>query len=203
MRSIVRRDTGESYQAFLTGLAKASGIETPTREDLARLDRKRKKKTSNKDWTNPHDPDAKVTKMKDGRTHLAHKAEHAVDLETGAIVAVTLQGADAGDTTTIVETAIAAAEQIEDAQADVAGAAAAGRDHRRQGLSQQSDDGRPRRRGHPLLHRGAGSGATRLVEGARGPGAGVWQSSPDSWTTRPAPDASTRRADRTLVRASL
>jgi transposase len=119
MRSIVRRDTGESYQVFLTGLAKASGIETPTREDLARLDRKRKKKTSNKDWTNPNDPDAKVAKMKDGRTHLAHKAEHAVDLETGAVVAVTLQGADAGDTTTIVETAIAAAEQVEDAQANV------------------------------------------------------------------------------------
>ena len=119
MRSIVRRDTGESYQAFLTGLAKASGIETPTREALARLDRKRKKKTSNKDWTNPYDPDAKVAKMKDGRTHLAHKAEHAVDLDTGAIVAVTLQGADQGDTTTIVETTIAAAEQVEEAQADV------------------------------------------------------------------------------------
>ncbi len=116
MRSIVRRDTGETYQEFLTQLAKASGIETPTREDLARLDRKRKKKTSNKDWTNPFDPDAKVAKMKDGRTHLAHKAEHAVDLETGAIVAVTLQGADEGDTTTIVETAIAAAEQVEDAR---------------------------------------------------------------------------------------
>jgi transposase len=119
MRSIVRRDTGESYQAFLTRLAEASGIKTPTREALARLDRKRKKKTSNKDWTSPADPDAKVAKMKDGRTHLAHKAEHAVDLDTGAIVAVTLQGADEGDTTTIVETAIAAAEQVEDAQADV------------------------------------------------------------------------------------
>src|SRR5271163_3993551 len=77
MRSIVRRDTEETYQEFLTRLAQASGIETPTREDLARLDKKRKKKTSNKDWTNPYDPDAKVTKMKDGRTHLAHKAEHA------------------------------------------------------------------------------------------------------------------------------
>jgi len=119
MRSIVRRDTGESYQAFLTRLAETSGIKTPTREALARLDRKRKKKTSNKDWTNPHDPDAKITKMKDGRTHLAHKAEHAVDLETGAIVAVTVQGADQGDTTTLGETATAAAEQIEDAQADV------------------------------------------------------------------------------------
>jgi transposase len=119
MRSIVRRDTGESYQEFLTRLAKASGIETPTRDDLARLDRKRKKKMSNKEWTNPYDPDAKVTKMKDGRTHLAHKAEHAVDVDTGAIVAVTLQGADQGDTTTIVETATAAAEQVEDAHADV------------------------------------------------------------------------------------
>jgi transposase len=119
MRSIVRRDTAETDAECLTRLAQASGIETPTREDVARLDRTRKKKTSNKEWTNPFDPDAKVTKMKDGRTHLAHKAEHAVDLETGAIIAVTLQGADHGDTTTIVETATAAAEQIEDAQADV------------------------------------------------------------------------------------
>ena len=130
MRSIVRRDTGESYQAFLAGLATASGIETPTRADLARLDRKRKKKTSNTDWTNPHDPDAKVTKMKDGRTHLAHKAEHAVDMETGAIVAVTLHGADVGDTTTIIETAIAATEQVEDAQANVDRSAVSGRDRR-------------------------------------------------------------------------
>src|SRR5882762_5756461 len=119
MRSIVRRDSAESYQEFLTGLAQASGIATPKREDLARLDRKRKKKTSNQDWKHPWDPDAKVAKMKDGRTHLAHKAEHAVDLETGAMVAVTLQDADQGDTTTIIETAIAAAEQIEDAQAEV------------------------------------------------------------------------------------
>ena len=119
MRSIVRRDTGESDQAFLAGLATASGVETPTREGLARLDRKRKKKTSNTDWTHPHDPDATVTKMKDGRTHLAHKAEQAVDMETGAIVAVTRQGADVGDTTTIIETAIAATEQVEDAQANV------------------------------------------------------------------------------------
>ena len=119
MRSIVRRDTGESYEAFLLGLAKASGIATPTREDLARLDRKRKKKTSNKDWKNPFDPDAKVTKMKDGRTHLAHKAEHAVDMDSGALIAVTVQGADQGDTTTIIETAVAAAEQVEDAQAEV------------------------------------------------------------------------------------
>ena len=104
MRSIVRRDTGESYDDFLSGLAKASGIETPTREDLVRLDRKRKKRTSNKDWKSPADEDARVAKMKDGRTHLAHKAEHAVDLDTGAVVAVTLQAADKGDTTTLDET---------------------------------------------------------------------------------------------------
>src|SRR5688572_19307116 len=65
MRSIVRRDTGELYQEFLTGLAKASGIKTPTRAALARLDRRRRKRTSNKDWTSPSDPDAKITKMKD------------------------------------------------------------------------------------------------------------------------------------------
>ncbi len=112
MRSIVRRDTGESYEEFLTGLAKQSGIETPTREDLARLDRKRKKKTSNKDWGNPHEPDARVAKMKDGRTHLAHKAEHAVDLDSGAVIAVTLQEADKGDTTTVKETLVEAGEAV-------------------------------------------------------------------------------------------
>jgi transposase len=113
LRSIVRRDTGATYQEFLTQLAQASGIDTPTRQDLARIDRKRPKKGSNDDWTHPLDPDAKITKMKDGRTHLAHKAEHAVDLETGAVVAVTVQGADEGDTATSVETLIEAAEQIE------------------------------------------------------------------------------------------
>src|SRR6266404_2488458 len=95
---------------LLKGLAKKSGIETPTREDLARFDRKRKNKASNKDWVNPHDADARITKMKDGRTHLAHKAEHAVDLKTGAVLAVTLQEADQGDTTTVVETLAQAGE---------------------------------------------------------------------------------------------
>jgi transposase len=116
MRSIVRRDTGESYEEFLIGLAKASGIETPTREQLARLDRKRKKRTSNQEWKSPVDEDARIAKMKDGRTHLAHKAEHAVDLDSGAVVAVTLQPADQGDTSTLHETlseaGIAVAEQI-------------------------------------------------------------------------------------------
>src|SRR2546427_6577920 len=112
MRSIVRRDTGASYEEFLRGLAKASGIATPTHEDLARLDRKRKKRTSNKEWKSPADEDARITKMKDGRTHLAHKAEPAVDMDTGAIVAVTLQAADRGDTTTLDETLCEAGEQV-------------------------------------------------------------------------------------------
>jgi len=117
MRSIVRRDTGETYQEFLTRLATASGITTPTREALARLDRRRKKRTSNTDWHSPSDPDAKITKMKDGRTHLAHKAEHAIDLDTGALVAVTLHGADVGDTTSLGDTVVAAIEQAAAAQA--------------------------------------------------------------------------------------
>ncbi len=118
LRSIVRRDTGERYEEFLRRLAKESGIETPTREQLAKLDRKRPKKGSNDDWKHPHDPDARITKMKDGRTHLAHKAEHAVDMETGAIVAVTLHGADEGDTATIQETIAEAGERITSIVAD-------------------------------------------------------------------------------------
>ena len=73
----------------------------------------RPKKGRNTDWRHPHDPDARITKMKDGRTHLAHKAEHAVDLESGVIVGVTVQGADQGDTTTIADTVTAAAEELE------------------------------------------------------------------------------------------
>jgi transposase len=112
MRAIVRRDNGATYEEFLTGLAQQSGIETPSREDLARVDRKRKKKGSNKEWMSPSDPDARITKMKDGTTHLAHKAEHAVDMETGAVIAVTLQPADQGDTTTIKETLAETAENL-------------------------------------------------------------------------------------------
>ena len=112
MRSIVRRDNGASYDEFLTDLARQSGIQTPTRPDLARIDRKRKKKTSNQEWMSPSDPDARVTKMKDGSTHLAYKAEHAVDMESGAVIAVTLQAADQGDTTTILETLAETAENL-------------------------------------------------------------------------------------------
>lgn len=104
MRSIVRRDTGEGYEKFLPRLAQESGIAIPTREQLAKLDRKRAKKGSNEEWVNPHDPEVGITKLKDGRTHLAYKAEHTVDLETGAVVAVTVATGDARDTETMLET---------------------------------------------------------------------------------------------------
>jgi transposase len=113
MRSIRRRDDGRSYEEYLKDLGKAEGLENPTREQLARMDRKRKKKGSNKEWMSPADTDARITKMKDGRTHLAHKAEHAVDLSSGAVVAVTLQAADLGDTTTMQQT-------LKEAQANAA-----------------------------------------------------------------------------------
>ncbi len=146
LRRIVRRDTGERYESFLRRLAEASGIATPTRAELARFDRTRPKKGSNDDRTHPQDPDAKITKMKDGRTHVAHKAEHAVDLETGAVVGVTVQDADAGDTTTDGRDA------DHGGRAGRSGAAGRGRPRRGgrgYGVSQQRDAGRVGRRGHP------------------------------------------------------
>jgi transposase len=112
LRSLVRRDNGQRYDDYLKELAKAAGIENPTREQLARMDRKRKKKGSNKEWQNPYDPDARIARMKDGSTHMAHKAEHAVDLSSGAMLAVTLQGADQGDTTTVHQTLAEAGEAV-------------------------------------------------------------------------------------------
>ncbi len=139
MRSIERRDTGESFEEFIRRLAEASGVETPTRADPARFDRSRKKrKTSNREWKSPQDPDAKIAKLKDGRTHLAHKAEHGVDLETGAIVSATVQAASAGDTATLPEALIMAAEQVEAVQPDGGGVEEYGG---RQGVSQRRDAG--------------------------------------------------------------
>ena len=115
MKSIVRRDTNEGYTQFLERLAKESGIETPTREDLARLDKKRKNKASNDDWENPNDPDAKITQMKDGTTRLAHKAEHAIDLGEdghGALLAVNVCDAAVGDTNTLIDTIVQASENL-------------------------------------------------------------------------------------------
>ena len=102
LRRLVRRDTGEDYQEMLRRLARDSGIETPTAEDLIRFDRTRKGKTlSNADWMSPTDPEARIARMKDGATHLAYKPEHAVDLDTSVIVAARIHPADQGDTRTL------------------------------------------------------------------------------------------------------
>ena len=114
MRSIVRKDGGESYPEFLSGLAQASGIETPTKEDLKALDRKRKKKTSNDDWENPCDPDARISRLKDGRTRLAYKPEHTVDLDSEAVISAEVHHADRGDTSTGLETLASACETLID-----------------------------------------------------------------------------------------
>jgi len=121
LRSIVRKESGASYPEFLTELAKASGIETPTRADLAKIDRKRPKKGSNEDWEHPGDPTATIMKVKDGSTHLAHKAEHVVDLGeegAGAILAVVRHDANRGDTNTILECVGQATRHLQAARND-------------------------------------------------------------------------------------
>jgi hypothetical protein len=173
MRSKVRRDSGESYEEFLKGLTKKSGVETPTREDLARFDRKRKNKTCNKDWVNPHDRDARNTKMKDDRTHLAHKAEHAVDLESGAVLAVTLQEADQGDTTTVVESLAQAGENAA-------------------GLLESETTNRK-----PQMHVRGIEGSAALGRQARAAASGLCQPAAGEWSVWKAPVTEERRADRT------
>ena len=203
LRSIVRRDSGESYEEFLRGLAAQSGIETPSREQLAKLDKKRKNKGSNKDWTNLHDPDAKIAQMKDGRTHLAHKAEHAVDLETGALLALTVQGADLGDTTTVAETITAAAEQV----AAVAQDREANKQLSPKGckkwwptrLSQQRRAEGPQNAGDAFLHQRAGPRAAQLVRQAARTTSGVWQPATDARGAGQTAVTVARRAGRTQL----
>lgn len=116
MKSIVRREGGDTWKQYLTKLAKEAGIEDPTDAQLRRFDRKRKgKKTSNEDWRSPTDPDARITKMKDGTTHLAYKAEHAVDLDTNIVIAATIQPGDASDGETVKETVVEAQGNLNDA----------------------------------------------------------------------------------------
>src|SRR5881398_1626397 len=113
LRAIVRRADGEGYREMLERLAQESGIATPSAEDLVRLDRKRKgKRLANAEWASPTDPEARIAKLKDGRTHLAYKPEHAVDLDTGAVVAAEVHPADQGDTATITGTLDAARRNL-------------------------------------------------------------------------------------------
>jgi transposase len=108
MKSIVRRDTGEDYQEYLRRLAQEAGLDDPSNDDLKKFDRKRKKRASNQEWVSPNDPSARIMKMKDGRTHLAYKAEHAVDLESGLLLAATIHHGDRGDGESLPDTLIAA-----------------------------------------------------------------------------------------------
>ena len=166
----------------------------------ARLHRKRQKKGSNKDWTHPKDPDVTITRIDDGRTHFAHKAEHAVDLETGAVVGVTVQDASAGDTTTMVETLITAAEHVEAVLPAGGGMAevVAG-----QGLPQQQDDGRTGQTGTGRLRAGARPWPATLARQTRRPPRRVCQPAADPEAPRTATDAPARRAPRATARPAL
>lgn len=109
MKSIVRRDTGEDWKEYLRRLMAEAGIDDPTDEELRRFDKKRKgKKVSNKEWVSSTDPEARIMKMKDGRTHLAYKSEHAIDLESGLLLAATIHHGDRADSESLIESLVTA-----------------------------------------------------------------------------------------------
>jgi hypothetical protein len=183
MKSLVRRDTGEDWKAFVRRLAEAEGLEDPTDEDLRRFDRKRKKKTSNKEWKSSTDEDSRVAKMKDGRTHLAYKAEHAVDLESEVIVGAVVYGADEGDAQTLAETIEAAREHLEAAGSprEVDEVVADKGYHKAETLQKLAEEqdvrtyvAEPQRKGHrhwqdkPEGQQGAVYGNRRRIRGQRG-----------------------------------
>jgi hypothetical protein len=127
MKSIVRKDTGEDWKEYLKRLMAEEGIPDPTDEEVRRFDKKHKKKVSNKEWESPADPDSRITKMKDGTTHLAYKAEHTVDLDSEFVLAAAVHPADRADSATLVDSilqaqvnlALAGSEQeVEEAVAD-------------------------------------------------------------------------------------
>jgi len=116
MRSIVHKDSGKGWKDYTRKLAKKAGLDDPADDELRQCDRNRLgKKVSNDDWENPHDLDATITRMKDGTTRMAYKVEHAVDLDTDIVVSTTVHTGTAPDTTTIIDTAIDAAVNVEQA----------------------------------------------------------------------------------------
>ncbi|MEO1201024.1 MAG: transposase [Pseudomonadota bacterium] len=120
MKSIVRKETGDDYRQYLAKLANEAGMDDPTDEDLRRFDRKRKgRTTSNDDWQSPSDPDAQITKMKDGRTHLAYKAEHVVDVESGFILHTAIHPATASDAETLVDNVMLAEANLQAADSSM------------------------------------------------------------------------------------
>jgi transposase len=118
MKSIVRRDSGEGWKQYIKRLAQETGIENPTEEDARRLDRRRKKRVSNKDWESKSDSDSRIAKMKDGRTHLAYKAEHVIDLKSEVVVAATIHPADRSDGETLLHSVSQAQENVARAGSD-------------------------------------------------------------------------------------
>ncbi|HEY1749610.1 MAG TPA: transposase [Xanthobacteraceae bacterium] len=123
MKSIVRRDTGEDWRQYVTRLMREDGTiepdEEPSDDELRRYDKKRKKTVSNEDWVSKTDPDARITKLKDGRTHLAYKAEHVVDLESEILLAAEIHPADHADQQTLVDSVIEAKINLEAAGSEV------------------------------------------------------------------------------------
>jgi len=120
MKSIVRKDTGEEYKAYLRRLAQEAGMENPSDDDLRRFDKKRDgKKTSNDEWESKTDPASRIMKMKDGRTHLSYKAEHAVDLESNLVVAATIQPGNRSDTQSLRQTTAEALAMMAEIEHDV------------------------------------------------------------------------------------
>ena len=208
MRSIVRRDDGRKLPDVSEDLAKASGIETPTREDLARLDRKRKKKGSNDDWDNPHDPDAKITKMKDGRTHLAHKAEHAVDLDTGV-----RRGGDAACRRRRAIRRRSKARSTRQCRISTTHAKSPATSHsaRRGQRKPSADKGYHskmvllslQQEGLAHVHRRASTWSAEMAGAAGKAGRGVRESSTQERASRSRADASARRAHRAALRSRL
>jgi transposase len=191
MKSLVRRDTGEDWKAFVRRLAEAEGMTEPTDEDLRRFDRKRKKKTSNTEWQSSTDGDSRVAKMKDGRTHLAYKAEHAVDLASEVIVGAVVYGADEADAQTLPETievarahldAAGSPRQVDEVVADKGY-------HKAETLQTLAEEqevrtyvAEPQRKGHrhwqdkPAGQQAAVYGNRRRIGGKRGRRLGRWRS---------------------------
>ena len=119
MKSIVRRDTGESWREYIRRLAAEEGVEDPTDDDARRMDRGRpKKRVSNQDWASAADPESRITKLKDGRTRLGYKAEHVVDLQTEAVLAATIYPGDASDGETFVDSLSRSQENVARAESE-------------------------------------------------------------------------------------
>ncbi len=196
MRALRRREDGTHYEKFLEQLAKASGIETPTREELIKLDRRRPKKASNREWESPADPEARIAKMKDGRTRFAHKFEQATDMESGAVVAVTVQSTEGGD----------CASNRRHAGRSVAPSgrrgAAARRGGLRQGVSLERDDEELEGPGASELRERAEPGPQELDEGSGREGADACESAQDTRRARSASPSHAGREARAELRAS-